>query len=169
MEYLANHKTKLIQIGTSSDDGSFIFDSGNPSTLSKRVIDDPSSGYAIFDSYDEAKKFFKRMAVKQQDLLEFENEERQALRRLEEIEAKEAMHRRQEHISLMYEIKANILKEFRIAAFNVSTPVLKKAMFTITGNKQFNRWGYNPSTDDDVFRFITVEQMEELFELLNHT
>ena len=181
MEYLANYKTRVIQKGSLSVDGSFVFYDGSPMVrrISKREVGDSSLGYSIFTRLDEAKAFsqlnhdeveafLELKQVAHNELLKIK-EEQHDLRKLEESELKDSIRRRQEHISLMYEIKANILKEFRIAAFNVSTPVLKKAMFTITGNKQFNRWGYNPSTDDDVFRFITVEQMEELFELLNHT
>lgn len=74
---------------------------------------------------------------------------------------------RHEEIRVRHEIKASVLKEFRIRTLSVSLPKLKKVMFSITGNKQFNKWSYNPTKDDDVFRFITVQQIDEVYEVLN--
>tara|TARA_B100000780_G_C20966973_1_gene386044 strand:- start:136 stop:504 length:369 start_codon:yes stop_codon:yes gene_type:complete len=67
---------------------------------------------------------------------------------------------------LMHQMNAAMLKEFRLKTLSVPLVVLKKAMFSVTGNKQFNRWTYNPTTDDELFRFITLEQIDEVLLVL---
>lgn len=117
------------------------------------------SNYRIFENQDAAQSFLDNIDG-------FLAQEKQETEKAH-MEVMGAMRAKAEQAELLFNMKANVLKEFRIRTFSVPLPKLKKAMFSITGNKQFNKWSYNPTKDDDVFRFITVQQIDEVYEVLN--
>jgi len=119
--------------------------------------------YEVFNTLKEAEQFFaKRKADEKVARDEQRRKEHNAT-----ADAAAASKLLLQNVRVINEIKVNVLKEFRIRTILVPVPKLKKAMFSITGNKQFNKWSYNPTTDDDVFRFISLQQIDELYEVLN--
>ena len=89
--------------------------------------------------------------------------------REEKIAEKKYLEKNKTALQLLNELKATILKEFRLKTILVPLPILKKAMFSITGNQQFNKWSYDPTKDDEIFRFITIEQIDELLKFLDNS
>ena len=117
--------------------------------------------YEIFKTLSEAELFLP----KQKLILDAQRrKEIEALENLRQLRAK-----KQANDARLNEGKRLLLKEFRLRTLQVPKSFLKKVMFSVSGNRQFKNPLYDPANDDDVFKHITVEQLDEVFIVVDQT
>ena len=117
--------------------------------------------YEIFKTLSEAELFLP----KQKLILDAQRrKEIEALENLRQLRAK-----KQANDARLNEGKRLLLKEFRLRTLQVPKSFLKKVMFSVSGNRQFKKILYDPANDDDVFKHITMEQLDEVFIVLDQT
>ena len=117
--------------------------------------------YEIFKTLSEAEFFLP----KQKLILDAQRrKEIEALENLRQLRAK-----KQANDARLNEGKRLLLKEFRLRTLQVPKSFLKKVMFSVSGNRQFKKILYDPANDDDVFKHITMEQLDEVFIVLDQT
>lgn len=117
--------------------------------------------YEIFKTLSEAELFLP----KQKLILDAQRrKEIEALENLRQLRAE-----RQANDARLNEGKRLFLKEFRLRTLQVPKSFLKKVMFSVSGNRQFKKILYDPANDDDVFKHITMEQLDEVFIVLDQT
>ena len=117
--------------------------------------------YEIFKTLSEAEIFLP----KQKLILDAQRrKEIEALENLRQLRAK-----KQANDARLNEGKRLLLKEFRLRTLQVPKSFLKKVMFSVSGNRQFKKILYDPANDDDVFKHITMEQLDEVFIVLDQT
>ena len=117
--------------------------------------------YEIFKTLSEAEIFLP----KQKLILDAQrHKEIEALENLRQLRAK-----KQANDARLNEGKRLLLKEFRLRTLQVPKSFLKKVMFSVSGNRQFKKILYDPANDDDVFKHITMEQLDEVFIVLDQT
>ena len=117
--------------------------------------------YEIFKTLSEAELFLP----KQKLILDAQRrKEIEALENLRQLRAK-----KQANDARLNEGKRLFLKEFRLRTLQIPKSFLKKVMFSVSGNRQFKKILYDPANDDDVFKHITMEQLDEVFIVLDQT
>jgi hypothetical protein len=117
--------------------------------------------YEIFKTLSEAEIFLP----KQKLILDAQRrKEIEALENLRQLRAK-----KQANDARLNEGKRLFLKEFRLRTLQIPKSFLKKVMFSVSGNRQFKKILYDPANDDDVFKHITMEQLDEVFIVLDQT
>ena len=117
--------------------------------------------YEIFKTLSEAELFLP----KQKLILDAQRrKEIEALENLRQLRAE-----KQANDARLNEGKRLFLKEFRLRTLQVPKSFLKKVMFSVSGNRQFKKILYDPANDDDVFKHITIEQLDEVFIVLDQT
>jgi len=128
--------------------------------------------YEIFKTLSEAELFLPKQQhlLEEQRRKEIEAEvEEKRLEKLKQEDLRRLREKKQAHDARLNELKRLLLKEFRLRTLQVPKSFLKKVMFSVSGNRQFKNPLYDPANDDDVFKHITVEQLDEVFIVLDQT
>lgn len=128
--------------------------------------------YEIFKTLSEAEIYLPKQKLildaqrrKEIEALDAQRrKETEALENLRQLRAE-----KQANDARLNEGKRLFLKEFRLRTLQVPKSFLKKVMFSVSGNRQFKKILYDPANDDDVFKHITMDQLDEVFIVLDQT
>lgn len=154
--YAVNKNSKEILELKSSEDTGDVFDGSLIYVKDKFT---KANGWSVFNSREQAEYYVKVIDLREAEKERLEEERLDDLRQLQIT--------KEDHHARLMEAKRLLLKEFRLRTLHVEKSFLKKVMFSVTGNKQFKKILYDPANDDDVLKYITAEELDEVFIVLN--
>tara|TARA_B100000780_G_C21085823_1_gene437421 strand:- start:565 stop:1095 length:531 start_codon:yes stop_codon:yes gene_type:complete len=135
-------------------------------------LDTINKRYEVFETLSEVELFLpkQQLLLDEQRRKQIEVEVKE--KRLEKLKLEAILELRAEKQAFdarLNEGKRLLLKRFRLKTLQVPKSFLKKVMFSVSGSRQFKKTLYDPTNDDEVFNHITMEQLDEVFIVLDQS